>query len=225
MTFPFANPPPIGVGTIEPQTEAFVKMWQNATPAQQTMLGEAHQHYEREIQRFIDEGHNGPSIAASVHAMIDASVKQTLKTPNGQKVQCKRGCAGCCSLHISATREEAALLLVYTEAKGIALDWQKVERQATWNLAEWNEASAAERRCVFLGADNACRVYEHRPSACRKYLVMSAAKYCDTVRFPGHEVAILAPFEGEIVASASLAVLASGSLTRMLLEARRDGTA
>jgi Fe-S-cluster containining protein len=220
MTAPFANPAP-QQGQILPRTEGVIKIWSKASDAERAVLGQMHQHYEREVQRMVNEGNEPHNVAHTIHGLVDESVAHTLAThPEGKSVSCRRGCASCCSLFVNITREEAELLLIVMERDGIEVGQRRLQRQAQWNLNEWIKQPLAERRCVFLGAGNECRVYEHRPTSCRKYLVVSSPKRCDTVRHPGGEVAILAPIEGEFIASAALGVLDSGSMPRMLLQAK-----
>lgn len=203
-----------------PHTEAFATMFTNASEADRTVLGEMHLHYEAEVRRMVAEGHEPQNIAHTLNRLVDESVASTLKTKNGRKVQCKRGCAACCTINVSITREEAVLLLIAAEQKRVAIDWAKVERQSAHGLATWKDLDPGDRRCVFLNDRNDCTVYEHRPAACRKYMVASDPKNCNTYKYPGHAVSIVAPIVGEAVVSAMLGVLKWASMPRMLLEAK-----
>lgn len=217
MTAPFAKQ---REGFISPRTEALVKMWERGNERDRSMMGQMHQHYEGEVRRMVYDGEVPHNIAHTLHGLIDDSVNHTLKhDPNGRKVRCTRGCAACCSLHVHITRAEADLLIGHAANEDMALDWARVERQAQHDLGTWHELLPADRRCVFLGDDEACRVYEHRPAACRKYMVITSPKLCDTVRFPGAEVGVLASAEAEVVTSAMLAVLKAGDMSRLLLAA------
>jgi Fe-S-cluster containining protein len=223
MTAPFADPAP--QGQIIPRTEGVIKIWDRASEHERVQLGQMHQHYESEVRRIVDEGNEPHNVAHTIHGLVDASVAHTIAThPEGKNVSCRRGCASCCSLFVNITREEAELLLLVMERDGIEVGWRRLQRQAQWNLAQWGDQPLAERRCVFLGASDECRVYEHRPTSCRKYMVLSKPKRCDTVKHPGGQVAILAPIEGEFIASAALGVLDSGSMPRMLLLAKEAAT-
>lgn len=198
-------------------TEAFASMMRNGDPRERTMLGEMHLHYEAEIQRMQAEGHDPQSIAHSINSKIDESVAVTLKTKNGRKVQCSRGCAACCRIHVSITHEEAVLAVMAADETGVVIDWDRLQRQSAHGLGTWKEQTPADRRCVFLNSANECGIYEHRPTACRKYLVITEPKYCDTIKHPGHDVGVLVPAVGEAIVSAMLGVLKWGSMARMLL--------
>jgi Fe-S-cluster containining protein len=223
MTAPYANAPTSG--EIIPRTEAVIKIWDKASANERVLLGQMHQHYENEVRRIVDEGNEPHNIAHTLHGLVDESVKDTLAThPEGRNVSCKRGCGACCSLFVNITREEAQLLLLVMERDGIQIGWRRLQRQAQWNLKQWGEQPLAERRCAFLSEGNECRIYEHRPTTCRKYMVVSPAKRCDTVRHPAGQVQFLAPIDAEILASATLGVLESGSMPRMLLQAKEAAT-
>jgi Fe-S-cluster containining protein len=43
----------------------------------------------------------------------------------------------------------------------------------------WSQGWVSANRCVFLGADNACRNYENRPAVCRKHSVVSPVIECE----------------------------------------------
>ena len=219
MTAPFASA--ALQGQIVPRTEGVVKIWAKASDHERVLLGQMHQHYESEVRRIVDEGNEPHNVAHTIHGLVDESVAHTLAThPEGRNVSCRRGCASCCHLFVNITREEAELLLIVSERDDIQISWRKLEKQAQWNLAQWGAQPLAERRCVFLGSGDECRIYEHRPTSCRKYMVVSKPKRCDTERYRAGQVAILAPIEGEFIASAALGVLDSGSMPRMLLQAK-----
>jgi Fe-S-cluster containining protein len=219
MTAPFADP--ASQGQIIPRTEAVVKIWNKATDHERQLLGQMHQHYEHEVLRMVAEGHAPHNIAHTLHGLVDESVTHTLAThPEGRNVRCRRGCAACCSLFVNITHEEAELLLLVIARDEIPVSWRRMQRQAQWSLADWGAQPLAERRCAFLSEGNECRVYEHRPTVCRKYMVISPPKRCDTVKHTAGQVAILAPIEAEFVASAALGVLDSGSMPRMLVQAK-----
>src|SRR4051812_21704002 len=113
-----------------PHTEAFASMFTNANERDRTVLGEMHQHYDGEVRHMVAEGHQPQNIAHSINLVVDQSVAETLKTRNGRQVKCQRGCAACCKIHVSITREEAALLLIAAAQKEVEIDWPKVERQS-----------------------------------------------------------------------------------------------
>lgn len=103
-------------------------------------------------------------------------------------------------------------------AEGIEIDAEKLARQAS---VPWDQLPIEDQRCLFLSADNECRVYEHRPGACRKYMVKSNPDLCDTTKHPGGEVAIVFSMEAEIISSAAMTVYGAGDMATMLLKTRK----
>ncbi|NQZ98553.1 MAG: YkgJ family cysteine cluster protein [Myxococcales bacterium] len=67
---------------------------------------------------------------------------------HAERLQCRRGCSGCCVDDISVSAAEA----------------ERIRRGAPPVLTEVPHPAGA---CAFLDADGACRVYAHRPYVCR----------------------------------------------------------
>jgi Fe-S-cluster containining protein len=164
---------------------------------------------------------NAESLAYSIHLELDDATNRMLaqRAHDAQPVSCRKGCAACCYCHVSVTPQEAALLVYFAHEQGVKIDRDKLRRQAQKNLQTWNTLAPVERACVFLASDNTCAVHEHRPGACRKYLVVTDPRHCDTIRFPGHRVGVLFSLEGELMQEAALSALGSGSLAAQLLRA------
>ena len=177
------------------------------------------EHWRNECTRLAPEPRE--SVAFTVHEVIDERMALMLKaTGHGPDVQCRKGCGACCHLQVDIFDREAELLLMMASEQGIEIDEAKLARQASKaNTEAWNELSHEDRACVFLADDQSCRVHEHRPGACRKYLVKSPAELCDTSKHPGGEVAIVFDVEAEIVQSAAMTVYGAGSMAAKLLAA------
>lgn len=190
-------------------------------PREQKFAKQCMDHYTREWKRMAqDHRNNGPSVAHSVHCAVDERIEEMLTTsPHAKDVKCAKGCAACCQLNVDITAKEAQLLAHWMGEQGIEIDEQKLERQAAASPATWNQLAIEDRRCVFLGEDRACKVYEHRPGACRKYLVATDPEFCDSVRHPNHEVGILFDMEAELMQAAALKAHGVGSLATMLSKA------
>jgi uncharacterized protein len=212
---------------VQVQTPALVQMWPRMSERERTYTGEAHKYYERELKRVAEvAGPERERIAATEHGLVDDDVTQHLaRHPRTGEISCRRGCSHCCHQNVTITEPEAALLLKVTEGDGIPLDWDRVERQAAPSsngLLAWRALPVEDRGCVFLDeASGECRVYEHRPTGCRKYFVIGNPEHCDIDRHPGKQVLVFAIPPAEIVASAALLVFEHGSLPRMLLKARK----
>jgi len=177
-------------------------------------------HWRRECARIGGETSGEPErVAFTLHEVIDERMQQMRAvSPHAREVKCSKGCAACCSLHVGIYPHEAALLLMVARETGIDIDYARLARQATKDDATWRELAPEDQRCVFLADDQTCRVYEHRPGACRKYLVKSDPDLCDMHKHPGGKVGIVFSIEAEIVQSAAMTVYGVGNMAQMLLK-------
>lgn len=147
-----------------------------------------------------------------LHHLTDQAVATAAEVP----VSCRRGCSGCCHFEVEITRDEAAVLAERVR-DGVAVDRARLASQAARPRLspEWAKFFSAENRCVFLGDDGACRIYDDRPSACRRLLVTSPAEACTTA---GAAVAPVRILLAEILLSAAVDASAGefASLPRLL---------
>lgn len=145
--------------------------------------------------------------AHSIHVVIDnlTRVDQKRRPAHHAEVKCQRGCSHCCHNYVITTPDEADLLYAAMKEDKIEVNMARLEKQAQFKGTdgEYFRQPLDENRCVFLGAANECRVYEHRPIACRKYLVASDPTQC-AVRGGDNKVAVLGNIDIEIIASAAL---------------------
>ena len=191
--------------------DALTTLLSRVTPEAANDIKARVRHYGSEFKR-IEQGNDSPSIAFTQHGLVDAGLADMMATdPNAARISCQRGCGACCHLHVSIDRHEAALLAGLVH-EGVTIDRTRLARQRTRDADTWNTLADGDRRCVFLSDGNECQVYEHRPTACRKYQVVSEPKWCDAVRFPGHRVKILIAPQAEIVSAAAQMTYATGSL-------------
>jgi uncharacterized protein len=77
------------------------------------------------------------------------------------KTPCKRGCSGCCHIPVHISMDEAALIQ---------------ERTGTAMIAPLPPRNFHGVPCPFL-VNGECSIYEHRPFACRKHVVLHATAY------------------------------------------------
>ncbi len=82
-----------------------------------------------------------------IHTHCDEQIA-ALEAIHEDRLQCKKGCATCCVDEITVFEIEAA----------------RIRRHCSDVLLQ---TPAAKGRCAFLDADDACRIYEHRPYVCR----------------------------------------------------------
>lgn len=182
-------------------------------------------HLHRLFGRYVDEfraagNQDAPAVARSVHASMDAVLaRDRKKRTNSGDIRCRKGCAHCCHGPVEIWPHEAALLVAIAREAGIGMDRARLERQSRYAMDDWRKQPAADRACVFLGDDGACKVYEYRPNACRKLLVTSDPGLCDADRHPPDLVGRWFSWEAEILESAALEVFGGALMPGALLAA------
>ncbi len=85
---------------------------------------------------------------AKLHAEIDVQA-EALAAQHSNRLQCRRGCQGCCVDDLTVSRVEA----------------ERIRRAHPVLLASATPHAAGA--CAFLDAEGACRIYVDRPSVCR----------------------------------------------------------
>lgn len=207
-------------------TEQLAEQIQRANPMLQAEIIGGLEHYVRELRRSEREQHPsvGGRAVGAYHAMTVWLEPANIRPPAGLTVQCRSGCASCCRLMITVFPDEAALAVLAARDAGIELDREKLQRQAlAATVDEWRGLSREDRTCVFL-RDEQCSIYEYRPAACRKYMVVTPPEFCDTDRHPGYEVGMLAVAMAEAIMSAAITVWGESKFAPALLAAMNEGT-
>ena len=158
------------------------------------------------------------SVAMEAHrAMDEVLARDREKDPASAEIRCARGCSHCCHGPVEIWPQEAAVLVKAARDAGLALDRDRLERQARQSIESWRKQPGADTACVFLGSDGACRVYESRPNACRKLLVVSDPALCDAKNQSLDRVERWFSWEAEMLETAALEVFGRGLMPRLLL--------
>jgi Fe-S-cluster containining protein len=165
--------------------------------------------------------HNAEAVSTAIHnsvsSMIDESIEESKEV-----VTCGRGCSFCCFQRVDISDDEATLILSYTKEIGFEINYDVLKKQAeTKDEKEFNALTPIDRRCTFLNKDGECSIYEHRPSSCRKLIVMTEPAFCDTVNDAGKQIGKLVNLEAEVITASSLNVRESGSLAEMILKQKK----
>lgn len=100
-----------------------------------------------------------------MHTIIDASVAEVLRNPP-LPLACGEGCGTCCCQPIPATLLEVIGLKLYLR-----------HSCPTEILQNLHDASPS-RNCFFLDGQGRCSIYEFRPLACRRFLVLAQRCAC-----------------------------------------------
>lgn len=173
-----------------------------------------------QMQKWQADGSAPVDCSAGLHSSVDGYIKEQQKPGTiSDQITCGPGCGSCCHIAVAVTSCEAEQLLEAAEQNGIALDMDKLKRQANQTDETWLSLSATDKRCVFLGQDNRCRVYSERPLSCRKYFSIDDPMFCDIERYPKRQVRIWYDLHVEILSSAAMTQFGVGNLPDMLLAA------
>lgn len=138
------------------------------------------------VHEIVTSFERGYERGIGTQQAVDAVVGAVLDQSPGIKaeIKCKKGCGFCCFQQVQITDSEKELISSYMTQKGIypsADERKRLGRQARASkLGDWGELRQTDKRCIFLDEENACKIYEARPMACRSYLVVSDPSLCDT---------------------------------------------
>jgi len=164
--------------------------------------------------------------AKEVHDQIELALEHDRKN-GGEKITCKKGCAHCCHQLVFITEDEAERLakrakVLLTKQQDLEnnpdekdknklhftyetlknqLERQKELKEDMWG---WWMSPDNMSKCVFLGKDNQCVVYNQRPSSCRLFMSTSEPFRCSKEHSrKGGTMERHIDINGEIVSSAS----------------------
>ncbi len=123
--------------------------------------------------------------ASFCHKEVDDSLTLLMKEPLvSDSVSCKKGCAYCCHTQVSVTEDETQLLIekgIHHLVKKENIQLLKLQKNAANSGEKWLQLPYGLRKCLFLGDDNSCQIYNHRPLVCRTNLVIGNPNQCSTV--------------------------------------------
>jgi len=175
--------------------------------------------FDRYTEQFRAAGNQDAlSVAREAHNAMDGVLERDRKKGAGSAdIQCGKGCAHCCHGPVEIWSHEAALLVEAAREAHVEMDQARLERQSRHTPETWKQQPVADRACVFLGGDGACRVYDSRPNACRKLLVVSDPALCDAGKHPPDGVGRWFSWEAEAMESAALEVFGAVLMPRLLL--------
>lgn len=190
-----------------------------------------HEEYDRFLMRVYDgisfyreqfgkipAGYNR---AYNVHRFIDQLIAEEKQkgASDWNQMTCKRGCSACCHKTVILTVDEADLLIEFCKDEGMQIDVEHLKRQVGFQGTpdQWFDQDRSISKCVFL-KDNECSVYEHRPTACRKFFVISDPAKCGGKS--GNEILALIGLNIELAAAGAMDIDHSrvGDLPDVLLK-------
>lgn len=171
------------------------------------------------IKESIAAGDSPTEIMTALYEIIDKDAEAASQPKPPEKIQCKKGCGGCCHIQVQISYLEAHAILEYCQQQGIEIDIEYLQAQVS--LVEKTHAYSPHSACVFLAPDNTCKIYAMRPINCRKYRVVSPPIYCNPKTSGGKPVTQFPNLKNEIVACAVWNVAGqTDSIARSLLQYR-----
>lgn len=187
---------------------------------------EMFEHYYHEYKRMKKENPTyEKEIAQKLNVMvqecIDSGIEESKVAQPEHTVSCHKGCSFCCFLSVDVSDDEAILLTEVIEQNKIDIDYERLEKQLVKDADEFNKLPLKTRRCVLLGQDGGCKAYEFRPTGCRKLIVLSDPKLCDTTQDHPQQTMRMANLEAEVISNASAHATESGTMAEMLLKFRK----
>jgi len=168
-------------GTTEPKETEVEGYSSGATLILESknQTAEQKQKFTAEVDRLANNIKDMPGRdrVAAVHQAVNAYMDSQLKNV---KISCRAGCAWCCHSPVQATEDEVDILLEEAGRQGVEVDVDRLLLQADKGreLDWWQNTAPENSKCVFLGPDNSCQVYEKRPAACRTHVVTSNPDLC-----------------------------------------------
>lgn len=156
--------------------------------------------------------------ARFVHQVVDELNQEVFANPLVKEFSpCKIGCSGCCHTQVSVTIDEAHLLVEKIK-HGLEIDKQRlmIQMNAGNDSDAYYKIKYEDRKCIFLGEEGACRVYEDRPSVCRTNAVLGDANQCDTRQSIKPTRLVKTPQSGMAIYASFVSAEESGTLPSMV---------
>lgn len=123
------------------------------------------------------KGSNEPSAAYSMQLHLDEVIEE-VAGESDIKISCSKGCYWCCEQMVAITGHEAQLIVEWCASNDLVIDKAKLIRQSKLTDAStWTKS--VDKQCIFL-KDGICSIYQVRPMTCRKYLVASPPRKCNS---------------------------------------------
>lgn len=161
------------------------------------------------------------SVSIGFNNHMQKSINKALSSSQGKEVTCTKGCGFCCYLVVTITKDEALTLLQNAEEESIQIDFDRLEKQASFGEDNWDKLPFADRKCVFLDDKGVCNSYEYRPASCRKQMVISHPSLCSTEINPGGNTISFLDIEAEMMTSGVWNAVPAGLMGEMILKEKR----
>ena len=162
--------------TLTPILKSFLQDQQKNHPSQQFQrLAQITYHHFQQCIFSLNKHSPGQERAIATHKLIDLQ----LARKSSEEISCRKRCTTCCYFPKQITDDELDLLALLIKS-GTSIDWQLLEQQSLMIENEQFQALPPRpaTRCLFLGEDALCQIYDHRPMVCRNLRVTSPSEEC-----------------------------------------------
>ncbi len=95
-----------------------------------------------------------------------AKAEASLARLTGMRLACRKGCAHCCHVWVSATAPEILFLAKHVRARGMGAQDSVHTTHALTGKYSFSIRALHPSPCPML-AEDVCTIYEHRPMSCR----------------------------------------------------------
>lgn len=184
---------------------------------QKKALIEAIFHYRKEYNRAGIK-HTDAERANAFQELVQQSLSRIDYKEKG--VYCGKGCSFCCHIAVDITKGEAELIKLYCHENNIKPDYAYMEAQRNHTKENWHELRKTKQSgCAFLDETGACKVYDVRPIACRKYMVLDPPEKCeyDPSLPEGGRIKNLVDWDAEIIQAAIMNEDKFDTIPKMML--------
>ncbi|WP_447985035.1 YkgJ family cysteine cluster protein [Nitrospira sp. Nam74] len=200
-------------------TENFRALWEQWTGDQRVDMAKAFNFYVNQVRALATDHADAPlKQADALHELCEHEyeIDKVQRPDQMALIRCRKGCSYCCEIYVGIMPIEGKLLLSVAAEQNIDIDYDRLRRQVGATTATWQKLAPADRRCVFLSQEGTCLVYEKRPLACRKHVVISEPNLCK----PGSTSTPLILSELELITMAAYNEFSVGSMPEVLLKER-----
>ena len=153
---------------------------------------------------------------------VDRSMEAYKKGKYGPQIKCAKGCSFCCYQHVSVSQDEAMLIREFLEEDKVSYNEQLMKAQLGKGEHEYKTLAFKDKRCMFLNDKGECGIYEVRPCACRKHVVLSDPKECSVEEFPDGLVLKGLDVTSELITSGMYNATSGGSMADMVHKALQE---
>lgn len=202
--------------TTIPITRNMVQMIKGMSEQEKSIIGKQIIHFINQYKKLRQV--DTISTAVAFHEAMDKDLRDTKESGNPyyKRIACQKGCGFCCYVNVDINEDEAELIIQYCKEENIPIDIDLLKKQQDKNDKTYMSLTTAERKCNFLADDMTCKIYKHRPGACRKFNALDTNKICKDDSLETHP--LYASLMLEILQTAIYEGTRTASMPKLILE-------